>query len=81
MKAMDLDAIICGSPTGILLLSGYWPVMGATLALFSADGDVHAILPYDEVEIAERTSSAAVTPYQPLWRMRPVAAASAASWM
>ena len=25
------DAVICSSPTEVLLLTGYWPVMGAVL--------------------------------------------------
>ncbi len=39
--------------------------MGASLAVFTADGEVRAILPEDEIEIAEQNSSATLIPYQP----------------
>jgi len=60
-----LDAIICSSPSAVLLLSGYWPVIGASVVVFTADGEVHVVLPEDEVDLAGRTSGAPVIPYQP----------------
>lgn len=59
------DALLCASPTQILLLSGYWPVMGASLAIFTRDGEVCVILPEDEMEIASKTSSAKLVAYKP----------------
>lgn len=61
----DLDAVICASPTEVLLLSGYWPVMGATVAIFTREGDVRLILPEDEVEMASKASTAKLVPYKP----------------
>ena len=60
-----LDAMICNSASAVLLLTGYWPVMGASVAVFTKDGDVHVVLPEDEVELAQRTSDAGLVPYQP----------------
>jgi Xaa-Pro aminopeptidase len=60
-----LDAMICNSASAVLLLSGYWPVMGASIVVFTKDGDVHVVLPEDEVELAQRTSGAVLIPYQP----------------
>lgn len=65
MKQRHLDAFICGSASEILLLTGYWPVMGSSVALSTAEGDVHLVLPEDEVELAAATSEAALTPYKP----------------
>ncbi len=59
------DAIICCSATEVLLLTGYWPVMGDSVAIFTSDGEVKVIVPQDEVELAEKTSSAQVIPYRP----------------
>ena len=60
-----LDAIICSSPSAVLLLTGYWPVIGASVVVFTADGEVHVALPADEVDLAGRTSGASFIPYQP----------------
>lgn len=59
------DALICSSPTEVLLLTGYWPVMGSSLAIFTSSGDATVIVPEDEVELAKKTSSAEVVPYKP----------------
>ncbi|MFZ3341711.1 MAG: Xaa-Pro peptidase family protein [Terriglobales bacterium] len=60
-----LDAMICSSGSAVLLLSGYWPVMGASVVVFSKEGEVHLVLPEDEVDLAQRTSDASLIPYQP----------------
>jgi Xaa-Pro aminopeptidase len=49
-----LDAVICSLPTHVLLISGYWPVVGTALALATRDGVVAIIAPEDERELAER---------------------------
>ncbi len=60
MREEKLDALICSSPTEVLLLTGYWPVMGASIAVFTAEGEVHLMVPEDEQEIASKSSSAAL---------------------
>jgi len=59
------EAVICSSATEVLLLTGYWPVMAASIVMFTAGGDVRVIVPEDEVELAEKTSSAQIIPYKP----------------
>lgn len=65
LLAAQLDAAIVSSPTQVLLMTGYWPVMGASVAFFSSDGAVHLVVPEDELELAAKTSSAHLTSYQP----------------
>ena len=65
LKHSDLDAVLCGFPSNVLLLSGCWPVMGATIAIATREGEVHLILPEDEVQIASATSAAEQTTFQP----------------
>lgn len=65
IQATDLDALVSFSPTEVLLMSGYWPVMGVSGAFFSRDGEVSVILPEDEIEIAQATSNANLHPYKP----------------
>jgi Xaa-Pro aminopeptidase len=63
MREEELDALICSSPTEVLLLTGYWPVMGTSVAVFTADGGVHVLVPSDEHEIAANSSSAVLTTF------------------
>ena len=65
LNASHHDALICSSPTEVLLLTGYWPVMGSSRAFFISSGDVKVIVPEDEVELAKKTSSAEIVPYKP----------------
>ncbi len=65
LAASRHDAVICWAPTEVLLLTGYWPVMASSLAVFTANGAVKVIVPEDEVELAEKTSSAEIVPYKP----------------
>ena len=65
LEASVFDALICSSPTEVLLLTGYWPVMGSSLAVITASGDAKLIVPEDEVELAEKTSACEVVPYKP----------------
>ncbi len=60
-----LDAVLCAHPSNVLLLSGYWPVMGASVALATREGEVHLVLPEDEAEIASASSTAAHTTFHP----------------
>lgn len=65
IQASQFQALVSVSPTEVLLLTGYWPVMGASLAIVTRDGDVCAIVPEDELDLALATSNANVTTYQP----------------
>lgn len=60
-----LDVLVCSAPTEVLLLTGYWPVIGASVAVFSASGDVYAIIPEDELSLAQASSAATLIPYRP----------------
>lgn len=65
LKASSHDALICSSASEVLLLTGYWPVMGASVAVFHSDGEVKVVLPEDELEIAQKTSDAKLIAYKP----------------
>ncbi len=60
-----LDALLCSSSTEVLLLTGYWPVMSSSIAIFARGGDVRLIVPEDEVELAQKASSVTLIPYKP----------------
>ena len=59
------DVIICSSATEVLLLTGYWPVMGNSIAIAASGGEINVIVPEDEVDLAEKTTAAKVIPYKP----------------
>jgi len=37
LRESGCDAFLCSLPTNVLLLSGYWPVIGSSVALLTAD--------------------------------------------
>jgi Xaa-Pro aminopeptidase len=48
------DAVICALPSDVLLLTGYWPVIGASVAICFREGPTILLVPEDEREIAEK---------------------------
>ncbi len=61
----NLAALVCFTPEDVLLVSGYWPVMGSSLAVLARDGALHVILPEDEVGLAKATADADFIAYKP----------------
>ena len=64
-RESGFDALVCGQATEVLLLTGYWPVMASSVAVMTANGDISVILPKDELEIARKSTSAKLIPYEP----------------
>lgn len=53
LRHVHLDAILCTLPDYVLLLSGYWPVMGASIAIATSEGRICLVVPEDEQELAQ----------------------------
>jgi Xaa-Pro aminopeptidase len=53
LEASKLDGLICALPSNVLLLSGYWPVVGTAVALLGPHDTVVVIAPRDEFDFAE----------------------------
>jgi len=66
LEAADLDAILATVPAHVLLLSGYWPVVGNALALATRDGRTAVIAPQDEKELAEGGWADEVRTFEPV---------------
>ncbi len=49
-----LDAVVCALPKNVLLLSGYWPVVGTSVAIATRDGRIALAVPADEAGLAEK---------------------------
>lgn len=52
LRDAGLDAIVCSLPMNVLLLSGYWPVVGTGVAIATRDGEIAVVAPGDEEELA-----------------------------
>ncbi len=52
ISEMGLDGLVCALPKNVLMLSGYWPVVGTSVAIALSDGTVRLIVPEDEKELA-----------------------------
>lgn len=57
-----MSAVVCTLPANVLLLSGYWPVVGTTCAVVWRRGPVVLILPPDEQELASVSWADVVQP-------------------
>jgi Xaa-Pro aminopeptidase len=53
LRNHEWDLIICALPKNVLLLSGYWPVVGTGVAIALADGQVALLVPEDEERLAQ----------------------------
>lgn len=60
-----VDAFVCALPANVLLLSGYWPVVGASVAVATREGTVHVLAPEDEEELAARGRADVVRTFSP----------------
>lgn len=60
-----VDALLCAAPSNVLLLSGYWPVLGTSLAIAGRDGRVAVIAPEDERDQAALGWQSSLVTYEP----------------
>lgn len=61
----ELDALVCSFPANVLLLSGYWPVIGTAIAFATRDGRIVVLAPEDERKLAERGWADEIHTFQP----------------
>jgi Xaa-Pro aminopeptidase len=54
LSGSNWDALVCTLPSNVLLLSGYWPVIGSAVAIFTREAGVIVLAPEDERELAEQ---------------------------
>jgi Xaa-Pro aminopeptidase len=65
MRKRGFDAMVCALPSNVLLLSGYWPVVGTSIAIALSDGRIILIVPKDEQDLAARGWAAEVVTFLP----------------
>ncbi|MGI9071095.1 MAG: M24 family metallopeptidase [Bryobacteraceae bacterium] len=59
------DLLVCAMPSNVLLLSGYWPAVGYSVALATRDGQIGLVVPDDEDDVAEQSWVDEVATYAP----------------
>src|SRR5512142_1188049 len=65
MRVENIDTLICALPADVLLLSGYWPVIGSSFAVVTAEGACAVLAPEDEEELARNGWAGEVATDQP----------------
>jgi Xaa-Pro aminopeptidase len=53
IREAGLDALVCTLPEDVLLLTGYFPVVGTSVAVATRDFEILLLVPEDEQELAE----------------------------
>ena len=61
----DCDAVVCALPVNVLMMSGYWPVVGTSLVVATREGAIILLVPEDEKELTENSWADEVRTYQP----------------
>jgi len=54
LRKNEWDLVICALPMNVLLLSGYWPVVGTGVAVASKEGRISLLVPEDEEDLAKQ---------------------------
>lgn len=53
LRAANLNALVCSLPSNVLLLTGYWPVVGTSIAVATREGAIGLLVPQDEQQLAK----------------------------
>jgi Xaa-Pro aminopeptidase len=56
LEQTNWDLLVCAMPANILLLSGYWPAVGSSVAVATRDGRLGLLVPEDDDDLAEQQS-------------------------
>lgn len=65
MEKADLDAVVCSLPSNVLMLTGYFPVVGTSLTIFSRGGQICLIAPQDEEKFTGRSWAGEIKHFKP----------------
>src|SRR6185369_11467041 len=65
LSSTDLDAVLCTLPSYVLMLTGYWPIIGTAIAIATREGEVAILAPEDELEFAEHSWAHRVRAFSP----------------
>ncbi|HKW74259.1 MAG TPA: Xaa-Pro peptidase family protein, partial [Terriglobales bacterium] len=66
LREHKLDALVVSLPSHVLLLTGYYPVVGVSIAICTREGEIALVAPEDEKQFAEQGWAAHVEYFQPV---------------
>ena len=75
----QLDLLVCTLPVHVLMLTGYWPVVGTSIAVACSEGQILLLAPEDERELAEQSWADEMATFQP-GTLDEIRTPSAAAW-
>ena len=65
LRKNNWDLVVCALPMNVLLLSGYWPVVGTGVAVASKEGRIGLLVPEDEEDLAKHGWADEVRTFKP----------------
>jgi Xaa-Pro aminopeptidase len=65
LREARIDALICTLPLNVLMISGYWPVLGTAIGVFTRESQLGLLVPEGEAELARLASPAVFEFFQP----------------
>ena len=65
LEDSNLDGLVCFSPSNVLMMSGYWPVVGTSIVAANRAGDVVVLAPKDEADLAHDGWAGDVVQFSP----------------
>ncbi len=65
LERTNWDLLVCSMPSNVLMLSGYWPAVGYSMALATRGGQIALVVPDDEDDVAEHSWVDEVATYAP----------------
>jgi Xaa-Pro aminopeptidase len=66
LRDNHLDALVCALPAYVLMVSGYWPVVGTSIAVANKEGAIALVVPEDENELAQHGGADRIITYEPI---------------
>jgi Xaa-Pro aminopeptidase len=51
LREYGIDLLVCALPSNVLMMSGYWPVVGTGVALAFSGGPISLLIPEDEADL------------------------------
>ncbi len=65
LEGTNWDLMACSMPSNVLLLTGYWPAAGYSVAAATREGQIALIVPEDEDDVAEHSWADEIVTYCP----------------
>src|SRR5579884_2062367 len=65
MNNKGWDLLVCALPMNVLMLSGYWPIVGTGVVCLDRDGSIRLLVPRDEEDLARKGWADEVSVFEP----------------